>query len=246
MALGGAVCLTAIALAGCGSRSFVMPACDGAFWVAGSSGRLSGAEEKARLVEDADAYCRRSGKSAVVIASSENDAKPGTLAAPGKLARATVQFRCRDVGVWFGGRCVPAIARRRVGLDLRCCASAPPAGNCRSDAEVGLAQWNGRFCKRCIIYPHFAGVSRVEQRVDRPSRLMRHRNRYHRTGTHRLSGYRNRLRSDRQPAQPRQPPAYPKSEMSLSMDQCRKHTSRTGAKLRRCSGHGPSRVSASR
>lgn len=71
-----------------------MPAQDGAFWVTGSSGRLSGAEEKARLVEDANAYCGHRGKSAVVIASSENDATTGTLAAPGKLARATVQFRC--------------------------------------------------------------------------------------------------------------------------------------------------------
>jgi len=90
-----AICLVAIVLAGCGSRSFVMPARDGAFWVTGSSGRLSGAEEKARLVEDADAYCKRRGKNAVVIASNENDATPGTLAAPGKLARATVQFRCQ-------------------------------------------------------------------------------------------------------------------------------------------------------
>ena len=55
----------------------------------------SGALEKASLVEDADEYCKRRGKSAVVIASSENDAKPGTLAAPGKLARATVEFRCQ-------------------------------------------------------------------------------------------------------------------------------------------------------
>lgn len=94
MTLRFAVCLLAIALAGCGSRSFVMPAQDGAFWVTGSSGRLSGAEEKARLVEDANAYCGHRGKSAVVIASSENDATTGTLAAPGKLARATVQFRC--------------------------------------------------------------------------------------------------------------------------------------------------------
>ena len=73
----------------------VMPAHDGAFWVTGSSGHLSGAEEKARLVEDADDYCSRRSKSAVVTASSENDAKPGTLGAPGKLARATVEFRCQ-------------------------------------------------------------------------------------------------------------------------------------------------------
>lgn len=72
-----------------------MPARDGTFWVTGSSGHLSGAEEKARLVEDADAYCKRRDKSAVVIASNENDATPGTLAAPGKLARATVEFRCQ-------------------------------------------------------------------------------------------------------------------------------------------------------
>ncbi len=95
MSLRFAVCLAAVALAGCGSRSFVMPAHDGAFWVTGSSGHLSGAEEKARLVEDADAYCKRRGKSAAVIASSKNDATSGTLAAPGKLARATVQFRCQ-------------------------------------------------------------------------------------------------------------------------------------------------------
>lgn len=90
-----AICLAILALAGCGTRSFVMPAHDGAFWVTGSSAYLSGAEEKARLVEDADKYCKRHGKSAVVIAATENDAKPGTLAAPGTLARATVQFRCR-------------------------------------------------------------------------------------------------------------------------------------------------------
>lgn len=72
-----------------------MPARDGAFWVTGSSGHSSGAEEKGRLVEDADAYCERRSKSAVVIASSENDATPGTLAAPGKLTRATVEFRCQ-------------------------------------------------------------------------------------------------------------------------------------------------------
>ena len=64
--------------------------------VTGSSTYLSsGAQEKARLVEDADEYCKRRGKSAVVIASRENDAKPGTLAAPGKIARATVEFRCQ-------------------------------------------------------------------------------------------------------------------------------------------------------
>jgi hypothetical protein len=73
-----------------------MPTRDGAFLVTGSSAHLNrGAQEKARLVKDADAYCKRRGKSAVVIASSENDAKPGTLAAPGKLARATVEFRCQ-------------------------------------------------------------------------------------------------------------------------------------------------------
>lgn len=95
MSLRFAICLAVVVLAGCGSRSFVMPARDGVFWVTGSSGHLSGAEEKARLVEDADAYCQRRGKSAVVIASNQNDATPGTLAAPGKLARATVQFRCQ-------------------------------------------------------------------------------------------------------------------------------------------------------
>jgi hypothetical protein len=90
-----AVCLATLALAGCGTRSFVMPARDGAFWVTGSSAHLSGGQEKARLVEDADAYCTRQGKSAVVVASGQNDATSGTLAAPGKLARATVEFRCQ-------------------------------------------------------------------------------------------------------------------------------------------------------
>ena len=89
------ICLAAVALAGCGTTSFVMPAHDGAFWVTGSSAHLSGAEEKAELIEQADAYCKHRGRSAVVIASSENDATAGTLAAPGKLARATVQFRCQ-------------------------------------------------------------------------------------------------------------------------------------------------------
>ncbi len=64
--------------------------------VAGSSARVSsGAEEKARLVENANDYCRRRGKSAIVIASRANDATHGTLATPGKLARAAVKFRCR-------------------------------------------------------------------------------------------------------------------------------------------------------
>ena len=95
MSLRFAICLVTLALAGCGTRSFVMPAHDGAFWVTGSSAHLSGAEEKARLVGDANDYCEHRGKTAVVIASTENDATRGTLAAPGKLARATVQFRCQ-------------------------------------------------------------------------------------------------------------------------------------------------------
>jgi len=45
--------------------------------------------------EDADAYCEHRGKSAVVMRVSESDATSGTLAAPGKLARATVEFRCQ-------------------------------------------------------------------------------------------------------------------------------------------------------
>lgn len=95
MSLRFAICLAAVALAGCGTTSFVMPAQNGAFWVTGSSAHRSGAEEKAELVEQADAYCKHRDKSAVVIASSQNDATAGTLAAPGKLARATVQFRCQ-------------------------------------------------------------------------------------------------------------------------------------------------------
>lgn len=91
-----AVCLATLALAGCGSRSFVTPGPDGTLLVAGSSGRVStGAEEKARLVKNADEYCEHRGKSAIVVASSESDATAGTLAAPGKLARATAQFRCQ-------------------------------------------------------------------------------------------------------------------------------------------------------
>ena len=96
MSLRIAICLATLAVAGCGTRSFVTPTRDGTFVVTGSSAHLSsGAEEKARLVENADEYCKRRDKSAVVIASSENDAKPGNLAAPGKLARATVEFRCQ-------------------------------------------------------------------------------------------------------------------------------------------------------
>lgn len=64
--------------------------------VTGSSSRLRlGAEEKERLVKNAGEYCARHGKSAVVIASRATDATAGTLAAPGKLARATVEFRCQ-------------------------------------------------------------------------------------------------------------------------------------------------------
>lgn len=92
----GAMCAAAMALAGCGSRSFVMPTQDGTLMVTGSSGRVnSGAEEKARLVKNADDYCQRRGKAAVVLRSSASDATHGNLAAPGKLARATVEFRCQ-------------------------------------------------------------------------------------------------------------------------------------------------------
>ncbi len=90
-----AICVAALALAGCGTQSFVTPTRHGTLVVTGSSAYSSGAEEKAALVEDANDYCERRGKSAVVIASVQNDAKPGTLAAPGKLARATVEFRCQ-------------------------------------------------------------------------------------------------------------------------------------------------------
>ncbi len=91
-----ATCLAVVALAGCGARSFVTPGPNGTLLVAGSSGRVAtGAEEKARLVKNADEYCQRRGKSAVVVASSQSDATSGTLAAPGKLARATVEFRCQ-------------------------------------------------------------------------------------------------------------------------------------------------------
>ncbi|HET6913431.1 MAG TPA: hypothetical protein VFH71_08860 [Rhodanobacteraceae bacterium] len=90
-----AICLATLALAGCATESFVVPTRDGALLVTGSSAHLSGAQEKARLAGHADEYCKRRGKSAVVIASRENDATPGNLAAPGKLARATVEFRCQ-------------------------------------------------------------------------------------------------------------------------------------------------------
>lgn len=91
-----AIFLATLALAGCGTRSFVSPTSNGTFLMTGSSALLSsGAQEKARLVENAEEYCKRRGTSAVVITSRENDAKPGTLAAPGKLARATVEFRCQ-------------------------------------------------------------------------------------------------------------------------------------------------------
>ena len=90
-----AIGLLTLVLAGCGTESFVTPTRDGAFVVAGSSANSSGAREKAHLVERAGAYCERRGKTAVVVASSENEAQPGTLAAPGKLAGATVEFRCQ-------------------------------------------------------------------------------------------------------------------------------------------------------
>lgn len=96
LALRFAVCLAIVALAGCGSRSFVTPGPDGTLLVSGSSARVNtGAEEKARLVNNANEYCEHRGKSAVVVAASESDAKPGTLAAPGSIARATVEFRCQ-------------------------------------------------------------------------------------------------------------------------------------------------------
>lgn len=91
-----ALCVWIVALAGCGSRSFVTPGPNGTLLVSGKSGRVStGAEEKARLVKNANEYCEHRGKTATVVASSATDAKPGTLAAPGNIARATVEFRCQ-------------------------------------------------------------------------------------------------------------------------------------------------------
>jgi hypothetical protein len=64
--------------------------------VAGSSGRVAtGAEEKARLVKNADEYCQRRGKYAEVFQSGQSDATSGTMAAPGKLGRASVEIRCQ-------------------------------------------------------------------------------------------------------------------------------------------------------
>lgn len=91
-----AVGLAVVVLAGCGQRSFVTPTRDGALLVSGTSAHLNlGAQEEARLVKNANAYCERRGKSAVVMASSKSDATHGNLAAPGELARATVEFRCQ-------------------------------------------------------------------------------------------------------------------------------------------------------
>jgi hypothetical protein len=95
MSLRIAICLSILAVAGCGRRSFVTPTHDGAFVVTESSAHSSGAELTTRLTKDADDYCKRRGKSSVMVASRENDATSGTLAAPGKLAHSTVEFRCQ-------------------------------------------------------------------------------------------------------------------------------------------------------
>lgn len=91
-----AVGLMAVVLAGCGTRSFVVPVGNDTFAMKGSSATLtSGAQEKARLVKHADDYCKRSGKSAVIVASHASDATHGTLAAPGSMTRAEVEFKCQ-------------------------------------------------------------------------------------------------------------------------------------------------------
>lgn len=92
---GGTLCAAIAALSGCATRSFVEPIGNGVFQVAGKSPYVtSGAEEKAHLVKAADRYCARHAKSATVVGSGANDARAGTLAAPGTQARAYVRFRC--------------------------------------------------------------------------------------------------------------------------------------------------------
>lgn len=96
MPLRTAICLTALTLAGCGMRSFVVPVGNGTFAMKGSSATAaSGAAEKASLVKHAGDYCKRSGQSAVIVASRERDATHGTLAAPGSIAGAEIEFRCQ-------------------------------------------------------------------------------------------------------------------------------------------------------
>lgn len=93
--VGGALCAAVAALSGCATRSFVEPIGNGVFQVAGKSPYVtSGAEEKAHLVKAADRYCARHAKSATVVGSGADDARAGTLAAPGTQARAYVRFRC--------------------------------------------------------------------------------------------------------------------------------------------------------
>lgn len=102
------------ALVGCSSTSRFVPVGNGVYEVTGESATAlsSGGAQRIRLIERANNFCRRQGRTATVVAAADRDGKPGdfysfsvpskhhsgshtaTYSTWGKAAKADVRFRC--------------------------------------------------------------------------------------------------------------------------------------------------------
>lgn len=80
-----------LALAACAGATNVVPEGPDRFMVAshGTMGWSSGPAQKAKALEEADAYCKQRGKQMDVV--SESDSGPGAF---GKISSGEVHFRC--------------------------------------------------------------------------------------------------------------------------------------------------------
>ena len=80
-----------LALSGCAGVTNVVPEGPDRFMVAshGTMGWSSGSAQKAKALEEADAYCKKLGKQMDVV--SESDSGPGAF---GKISSGEVHFRC--------------------------------------------------------------------------------------------------------------------------------------------------------
>jgi hypothetical protein len=84
------VTMMALLVAGCAGVTHVVPAGGDTYMIAnhGVMGWSSGSAQKAKALEEADAYCVAKGKKMLPVDSSE---EPGGF---GKIASAEVHFKC--------------------------------------------------------------------------------------------------------------------------------------------------------
>jgi hypothetical protein len=78
-------------LAGCAGTTHVVPAGSGTYMIAahGTMGWSSGPAQKAKAFEEAEDYCKQSGKELQIIDATDTGA-----GAYGKISSAEVHFRC--------------------------------------------------------------------------------------------------------------------------------------------------------